>query len=87
MTDCAHQAGKSSVKTAPLGLEPIQQIFPTSIWLFLASSFSCKWKSLACQITSPFNKKIGCFERQFLKFDLILQTTQLIVQWGSYLEL
>ena len=42
-------------------------------------------ESLASQITSPFNKKIGCFERNLLNF--ILKITQLIVEWGNYLYL
>ena len=43
-----------------------------------------KEESLACQITSPFNKKIGSFcEAIFLI--LFAKTTQPIVEWGSYL--
>ena len=40
------------------------------------------WKeSLAYQIASPFNKKIGCFVQPF--FNLILWKNKLIVEWGK----
>ena len=46
--------------------------------------FSLEESLLAFQITSPFNKKIGCFENQFLI--TFYKITKLIVKWGSYLE-
>ena len=39
-----------------------------------------KGESLACQITTPFNKRIDCFV-----LILFAKTTQLIVELGSYL--
>ena len=47
-------------------------------------SSSVKGESLAYQITSPFNKKIGCFCKEIFLI-LFSKTTQLIVEWGSYL--
>ena len=41
-------------------------------------------QSLACQITSPFNKKIGWFCKAIFLI-LFAKTTQLIVEWRSYL--
>ena len=43
-----------------------------------------KGESLACQKTSPFNKKIGSFCKAIFLI-LFAKTTQLIVEWGSYL--
>ena len=43
-----------------------------------------KGSSLACQIISPFNKKIGSFGKAIFLI-LFAETTQLIVEWGSYL--
>ena len=40
--------------------------------------------SLACQITSPFNKKIGFFCKAIFLI-LFAKITQLIVEWGSHL--
>ena len=51
---------------------------------------ACPWssldkgESLACQITSPFNKKIGSFCKALFLISFA-KTTQLIVEWGSYL--
>ena len=42
-----------------------------------------KEESLACQITSPFNKKLGCFSNKLKR--LPYKTTYLFVEWGSYL--
>ena len=41
-----------------------------------------KRESLACQITSPFNKKIGCLCKATFLI-LFAKTTQLIVEWGK----
>ena len=43
-----------------------------------------KGESPASQITSPFNKKIGCF-CEVIFLILFAKTTQLNVEWGSYL--
>ena len=41
-------------------------------------------ESLACQLTSPLNKKMGCFCKAIFLI-LFSKTTQFIVEWGSYL--
>ena len=43
-----------------------------------------KEESMACQLTSPFNKKIGCFLKGHLLY-FVLKTTQPIVKLWSYL--
>ena len=40
---------------------------------------------LACQKTYSFTKKIGCFCKANFYF-YFLKTSQLIVEWGGYLE-
>ena len=47
-------------------------------------SYLDKEESLACLITSPFNKKMGCFCKAIFLI-LFKNITQLIVEWGSYL--
>ena len=47
-------------------------------------SFFDKGESQACQITSSFHKKIGCFCKAIFLI-LFLKTTQLNVVWESYL--
>ena len=56
---------------------------PDLFQLFMSWSSLDKGESLACQITSPFNKNIGWFCNAFLI--LFSSTTQLIVVWQSYL--
>ena len=40
-------------------------------------------ESLACQITSPLNNKLGCFENKIK--EIAVEKTYLFVEWGSYL--
>ena len=60
-------------------------IMPWWVWLInQAWSYLDKEGWQACQITSPFNKKIGCF-RKTIFLILFLKNNQLIVERESYL--
>ena len=54
----------------------LETIFPFPL---IPSSWSSlvKEEALACQITSPFNKKIGCFVRQTFQFYFLKQPSLL----------
>ena len=54
------------------------------VWIAISWTSLDKGESLACQITSPFNKKLGSFCKSFFLF-LFSKTTQLIVERGNYL--
>ena len=49
---------------------------------FPASSLDRGESLLACQITSPIQQKDRLF---VMHFNFSLKTTQLIIEWGSYL--
>ena len=59
------------------------KVYINNIWTHLPWSPSDKEESLACQITSPFNNKLGCFENKIKNG--LTNTTYLFVEWESYL--
>ena len=58
----------SKNKARPLVLP--WSLYTLKMALFESWSSLDKGETVACQIASPSNKKIGCFERQSFKFHL-----------------
>ena len=80
MKKLSHDAGWHQIKYDEIDSE----IYFMTIWSICTWSSLDKEESLACQIASPFNKKLGCNLKIKLK-RLPFKTTNIFVELGSYL--